>query len=285
MENLRYPMRSQEKALSFINCAIPTNPLNMSQEKAYWIKTLDWIEKIEIFDCFGFFQMSLVAAIRDTPGAVTKDELAVIMAGKKERGNFRVEDLEGIKTYTALELKALVNMMYILRQGLLTAIPDRPINVKRWHGAGAIAKALLDMYVLPELKGKERRDAVRAMFGSDIFERDPNSNTPEEQERIDWSFRAYFGGRSDLLKQGNHLKPVHEYDISSAYPAQIVQLPDMTNGRWEKVLNPTREQVESANMVSMFHVRTHRYARDLPFYPLAISARARRRIDLLSSTR
>jgi hypothetical protein len=70
------------------------------------------------------------------------------------------------------------------------------------------------------------------------------------------------------LKQGNHLKPVHEYDISSAYPAQIIQLPDMTNGRWEKVFNPTREQVENANMLSMFHVRTHNYARDLPFYAL-----------------
>ena len=212
--------------------------------------------------------MSLVAAIRDTPGAVTDDELEIIKAGKKERGNFRIEDLPGIKTYTALELKALVNMMNILRTGLLTAITDRPINVKRWHGAGAIAKALLDMYILPELKGEERRVAVRAMFGSEIFQGDPRDKTADEQERIDWSFRTYFGGRSDQLKQGNHLGAVYEYDISSAYPAQIVQLPGMTGGHWEKVINPTREQVESANMLSMFHVRTHGYEYDLPFYAL-----------------
>jgi hypothetical protein len=246
----------------------PDKPFKYTTRKSILVKILDWIEKIEIFDCFGFFQMSLVAAIRDTPGVVIEDELALIMAGKKERGNFRVEDLEGIKSYTTLELKALVNMMDILRQGLLTAIPNRPINVKRWHGAGAIAKALLDMYVLPDLKGKERRDGVRAMFGSDILERDPTESTAEEKERIDWVFRSYFGGRSDLLKQGNHLKPVHEFDISSAYPAQITQLPDMTNGRWEKVLTPSREQAESASMLSMFLVRTHKYEVDLPFYPL-----------------
>jgi hypothetical protein len=247
----------------------PDRPFKtLKNKRGALVQKLDFSEKIEIFDCFGFFQMSLVAAIRDTPGAVTDAELDTIKSGKKERGNFRVEDLAGIKAYTTLELKALVNMMNILRRGLLTAIPDRPINVRRWHGAGGIAKALLDMYVLPELKGEARRAAVRTMFGSDIFERDQNADTPEEQERIDWSFRAYFGGRSDLLKQGNCLKPVHEHDISSAYPAEIVKLPDMTKGRWEKVFNPTREQVESANMLSIFHVRTLNYARDLPFYPL-----------------
>jgi hypothetical protein len=76
-------------------------------------KILDWKNQIEIFDTSGFFQMSLVAAILDTPGVVTKEELEIIKAGKKQRGNFRVGDLESIKTYTALELKALVNMMDI----------------------------------------------------------------------------------------------------------------------------------------------------------------------------
>ncbi len=46
----------------------------------------------------------------------------------------------------------------------------------------------------------------------------------------------------------------------------------MKNGRWEKVINPTREQVESASMVSMFHVRTHAYDNDLPFYVLPFRA-------------
>jgi hypothetical protein len=79
---------------------------------------------------------------------------------------------------------------------------------------------------------------------------------------------GYFGGRVDLVKQGNHRGVVHEYDLSSAYPSFAVDLPNMKNGRWEKVFSPTRKQVETANMVSMFHVRTHGYDLDLPFYPL-----------------
>jgi hypothetical protein len=104
-------------------------------------RSLDWKEQIEIFDAFGFFQMSLVAAIENTPGAVTAKELEIIKAGKKERGHFKAEDMDNIKTYTALELKALVNMMDIQRNGLLTAISNKPIKVKRWHGAGSIAKS------------------------------------------------------------------------------------------------------------------------------------------------
>ena len=55
-----------------------------------------------------------------------------------------------------------------------------------------------------------------------------------------------------------HRGVIHEYDLASAYPSFAVA--NMKNGRWEKVINPTRGQVESASMVSMFHVRvrTHK---------------------------
>jgi hypothetical protein len=119
-----------------------------------------------------------------------------------------------------------------------------------------------------ELKGEERRAAVREMFGSEMFQRYPDSCTPEELERIDWVFRAYVGGKSDQPKQGDHSGVVYEQDISSAYPIGQLEVPDMTGGHWERVINPTRERVENANMVSMFHVRTHGYERDLPFYAL-----------------
>jgi hypothetical protein len=85
-------------------------------------KILDWSERIEIFDCFGFFQSSLVRAIDDMPGAATPEALAMIKAGKKERGNFKGEDIEGIKVYTAHELQALVNMLNIVRKALRNAI-------------------------------------------------------------------------------------------------------------------------------------------------------------------
>ena len=128
-------------------------------------KILDWIERIEIFDTFGFFQSSLVRAIEDMPGAVTPEELGIIKAGKKERGNFKGEDIEGIKTYTAHELKALVNMMNIVREALRNAIPDKPIELKRWQGAGSIAEALMELYLCGGKSGVETRKELRQMLG------------------------------------------------------------------------------------------------------------------------
>ncbi len=228
---------------------------------------LNWIERIEIFDTFGFFQSSLVRAIEDMPGAVTPEELAIIKAGKKERGNFKGEDIEGIKNYTTHELQALVNMMNILREGLRNAIQDKPIELTRWQGAGSVAEALIELYLCGGKRGVETRRELRQMLGE--FE----GESEDEKQRLDWVLRAYFGGRVDLVKQGNHQGVIYEYDLSSAYPSFAVELPNMKDGRWEKVVNPTREQVESASMVSMFHVRTHAYERDLPFYALPFRAK------------
>jgi hypothetical protein len=76
----------------------PDRPFKtLKNKRGALVQKLDFSEKIEIFDCFGFFQMSLVAAIRDTPGAVTDAELDTIKSGKKERGNFRVEDWQELK--------------------------------------------------------------------------------------------------------------------------------------------------------------------------------------------
>ncbi len=205
---------------------------------------LDHKEKIEIFDCYGFFQSSLVAAIENTPGVATPEELAIIKNGKGGRGNFKVEDIERHKIYTAMELKALVKLMDIQREGLRTAIKDKPIELARWHGAGAIAKATLDLYIGGGKRDKETRARVRKMLGG------LETDTPEKKERMDWVMRAYFGGRTDLVKQGNHHGVIHEYDIASAYPAIAVDLPNMAGGSWEKVANPTRKQVESSGIPS-----------------------------------
>lgn len=228
---------------------------------------LNWSERIEIFDTFGFFQSSLVRAIEDMPGAATPEALAIIKAGKEKRGNFKGEDIEETKTYTAHELQALVKMMNIEREALRNAIPGKPIELRRWQGAGSIAEALLELYLCGGKGGVAARRELRQVLGE--FE----GESEEERERLDWVLRAYVGGRVDLCKQGNHRRVIHEYDIASAYPAGAVELPNMKDGRWEKVINPTREQVEAASMVSMFHVRTHAYENDLPFYALPFRAK------------
>ena len=70
------------------------------------------------------------------------------------------------------------------------------------------------------------------------------------------------------LNKGRTRKTLYSNDISSAYPAQIAELPSMKGGRWVYCKNPTREQIEQSNMLSMFRVATRRFRLNLPFYPL-----------------
>lgn len=50
------------------------------------------------------------------------------------------------------------------------------------------------------------------------------------------AYKCYFGGRFEIFQRGL-IKNVHHYDIKSAYPHAMTQLPDLTNGKWFKLRN------------------------------------------------
>jgi hypothetical protein len=82
----------------------------------------------------------------------------------------------------------------------------------------------------------------------------------------DWAHHAFSGGCFDLMRQGVHQDknlPIHQYDISSAYPAQIAQLPSMLGGKYkfhkpdslkDESLDVLKAFVEDSNMLSMFEI-------------------------------
>jgi DNA polymerase type B, organellar and viral len=223
-------------------------------------KVPDYVERIEIFDVVGFFQSSLLKAIETFPGVVTPAELEILKRGKADRGHVTKESVRdkipGLKLYTANELKATARMMELVRKTLETAIPGRPIKLKNWWGAGAIAQELLRDYL-----GKD----ARAKLGD--IKTPLGSQEIDLRKPLEWGFRGYFGGRGDLLMQGLTGDILHFYDIASAYPAQIAQLPSMEGGKWVYRKNPTREEIDQSNMLSMFRVETYNFKFDLPFYP------------------
>ncbi|MCA9827126.1 MAG: DNA polymerase, partial [Nitrosopumilus sp.] len=49
----------------------------------------------------------------------------------------------------------------------------------------------------------------------------------------DLAFRSYFGGRFEMMKRG-FIGQAYLYDINSAYPFAISQLPDIDDGKWIK---------------------------------------------------
>src|SRR5208282_2561467 len=132
---------------------------------------LDYVEKIEIEDAFGFFQKSLVGAIGSMPKdlIVSEKKLAAIVSGKKDRGYLEraaltPEKFDELKGYTGPELEALVHLMEKTERALIEADAEsRTADLKRagvdqaaidadlkkrfkllhLHGAGAAAQALL----------------------------------------------------------------------------------------------------------------------------------------------
>ena len=242
------------KMLTIFRLKDPANPFYYDNKG---VKHVSYNQRICIYDTFGFFQMAFTGALGGFPGALNKEEFEVVTANKAKRGKFKPEDIEEITYYTSLELKGLVNMLDTIRASLRTAIEGKSIELSKWYGAGAIANAALKLFL-----GKEGTAHLGNMGQYSVEQwEDPN-------HFCNWVKRAYFGARIDLVKQGNHTGALYEYDIASAYPAIAAEIPTMKDGAWELVENPTREDVFCASALSMFEVKTHNYASDLPFYAL-----------------
>lgn len=201
------------------------------------------LEKIMIYDVFGFYQSSFIKAATSMPGAITPDELALISSGKKQRAEFRLEDAEFIKRYTTAELVVLSRMMTLLRD----AMKREDIKLRTWYGAGSIAQALL------------KREGVKEHYPEIAV-----NDAPKEQM---WAHHAFFGGRIELIKQGNTNNVLHQYDIASAYPAICRELPSMRDGTWTSERSPSRARIMAVSALSIVHVQT-RELPNAPFYPL-----------------
>jgi hypothetical protein len=63
------------------------------------------------------------------------------------------------------------------------------------------------------------------------------NGTPEKV--LNYAYNSYYGGHFEILKRG-YMEHVYNYDIKSAYPAEIANLINYNRGKWEKVgkMNP-----------------------------------------------
>lgn len=158
----------------------------------------------------GFFQSAYVKALQDWGPSFNLDRtiLDKIIAGKERRESFDQLD-KAEREYCRLECETLAAMMEALRDTCLAAA----IVPQKWRGAGWLATALHTKYKTPkpEKEGVPRSAAL-------------------EQMSVD----AYYGGRFEVTRIGRIAEPVFEYDINSAYPAAMLQLPCPLHTRWRK---------------------------------------------------
>ena len=199
----------------------------------------------KLWDVIGFFQCGFEPAIENWLGV--KD--TTIKRGKKARSAFRAGQIDFIISYCQRELYLFEKLM----QRLWEALNKAGVKLQRWDGAGAIAQCLLLQNKVHLYKGtQEQQDAHYLLARS-----------------------AYAGGRFELIAPGDYQQPVYNYDINSAYPYAMTQLPPFGGLR---ACGNTRCKITQYDLVKvaykgpvdqLFHPYFHRHSDYSVSYPLS----------------
>lgn len=177
-----------------------------------WFMVTDTLthKSVRIWDTWTFFMTSAEKAWKQYGVAVSQD---VVQAGKDARGGKDWNYLNLFPTihdYWAEENDAYVALMGKLRDSLHSA----GLYISAWHGPGAIASYSMRNHNI---------DKAMAQCPAPVNEA---------------AQFAYGGGRFELFKVGRANRKVYEYDINSAYPYAIAQLPNLARGHWRHVVEP-----------------------------------------------
>lgn len=195
------------------------------RRKMFFLKDLKSNRSMVLYDMFSFFQCSFVKACVEYLG--DDETLQEMHRMKLQRNTFKLGD-ESIVPYWTSELDYLVQLANTLRE----LLADVGIKPRGWYGPGAVANALLN------------REGMKAYYA------------PIPDEIVDIAERAYYGGRFEQFRVGK-LDDVYEYDIRSAYPAAIAQLPDFTEARWEHIVYEEGEYPKTYNSYALYKVSWH----------------------------
>lgn len=161
-----------------------------------------------VWDVWGFFQSSFVDALEAYGHTDFLDEIAAM---KQRRSEFTAADTPEMIQYCLRECQQLARMMDQFAEYLT----ETDLRLSRYDGAGAVAAAFLRRYGVKEHM----------------------STTP--RPLLIPAAHAYFGGRIEMVRFG-HLPDawVHQYDVRSAYPSMIYNLPCLACGEWRHDQTP-----------------------------------------------
>lgn len=167
---------------------------------------------IFIQDVFGFFQSSF-------EGALKKWEIPIppiITEMKQKRSKFGVRQISEIKRYNRTELALLIELMEKLRQAdreAFLAIGLFPKhNARIWYGPGSRAANFLTQTFFNQ---------EHPPFSGLVYKRLQKMTGIE-----DYPFSAaFYGGRIEAAMIGEYRGKLYDYDINSAYPYALANLP------------------------------------------------------------
>jgi hypothetical protein len=167
-----------------------------------------------VSDVFGYWQASFVSAIDPAKWidpVCTPEEFAIIKEGKSKRTTAHFD--ENMRVYNVTENRVLARMMSQLNRGMVEAANVR-LKKAEWYGPGQAAQKWLI-----NVKAPTREQVIEATPG-------PVRNR---------SIEAYYGGWFENMRHGIQTGTAHSYDLLSAYPAIIADLPCMLHGEWRQL--------------------------------------------------
>jgi len=196
--------------------------------------------QVTINDVVSFFQAPFVTAcdqyLQDSNLWIEHREM--VIREKAKRGDFTLDEIDEINAYNQVELSLGIELVSELRERL-NRVNLRP---RRWNGPGAIAAALFT------------REKVK----------DHLADVPEPVARA--ARFAYMGGRFEMIKYGSVKQKVYEYDVNSAYPFALSEVPSLRDGLWSH-----HDGDISSHPYALYRVRYHGSRSDIPG-PVAVRA-------------
>lgn len=194
-----------------------------------------------VWDVFRFFQSSFVSAL-DSWKVTTKKAIAAIERMKRKRGGFRKIG-QAEKDYCKDECRLLAKMV----ESLISSYEDADLPLKNLYGPGTPASLLLE---------RMHADEYNVIY------------PPAMQEAVQ---SAFFGGRFEQSRVGPVEGGVYGYDIASAYPFAMTEIPCLKPGcgKWVHYKRDVNDRVLHARAaIVRYRVRFAGTSRDEPWSPL-----------------
>lgn len=172
--------------------------------RPYGAKTYMYIN-----DAGSFFQQSLMKVLSSLSenSTITDEEIAIALEGKQKRASAVLDD--DMRRYNRTENIILAKLMEELDQAFVQL--EIPLSRSQYYGPGQAAQK----WMLKFEGVKRSKEAVQAL-PEDLF----------------LALQAsYYGGIFEQCAHGKIPGRLYEYDINSAYPTNIANLPCMC-GKW-----------------------------------------------------
>lgn len=167
------------------------------------------IKAVSVHDVQGFFQCSFINALTKF-NIGTEKQRKTIADMKQQRGNFDFTMAKEIISYSELECKLLAKLVDKLR----VYAENVGITPAPYEGPGPMAAhAYMQFFGSTRYKAQQR--TIPAAVSS-------------------MAAKSYYGGRFEICAHGPINQTVYQYDINSAYPASLLQLPCLEHGLWKK---------------------------------------------------